>query len=923
MQNSDANANISATNTKFQPWPSEPISLEILPTLPEAGSNQELEDLHKNSRIVHSDPEESQAKAKTRSRFTSAIRKLSRSTRKKQKGVLSKSPSLNADASTPTSAEVVLSSDADDLPTQVTANKKKKKSLFSLKKSSKVAPKKDLPEEFWPPPPPPKVLEPLFQDTENEVLVTTERLSPTEGKRKVQITIKSKKIEKVDSKEKTENSHPTSPSQQPSSTTTPTTTPNSTPPQGRQTVITTVIGTTPATTVDDSKDKKKKLKKASASTTATTTASVASKKDQKAEGEKFVITQSPKDTPPRDKAPAKPSRLAATATATTTTTSSHSTCTTSASSSTTKSKTSGAIRKTATTTRAAIKLVTAAKGKAKTSSEANKAVKAAKGSTTAVKTTASTGTTAVAVAAANDKPESDLMINPQRGHRFPRPTSTESNEKSIEHQSLLLGGNQATPKTTSSPSPSPSPPPSPTTATLPSTSPSNNSNKNLSPASQPTLLSPATAINQPQTAEIQSAALPSATSNASLLVKPINQQHHQPTSSTHNLVHISAPNQTDDHISLAESVLQQQPSEASTEDLAAKRNRILLQDTFNTSFGSFAFNLGDRVRPPLLIAKQLGYEPSSQDPYSIEQHSDDDSDTDTEDDLHRRRIPYISAAPTLYDEFNSVELRRQHFRNQSGVSDLSLDSHNNDENSSKGDDSNQMPAFGDLTMDQEMEPTIMTSTNAEKREHLYKILVIGELGTGKTSFIKRYVHQFFSQNYRATIGVDFALKVLHWDPNTIVRLQLWDIAGQERFGNMTRVYYKEAVGAFIVFDVTRSGTFDCVNKWKEDLDSKVQLPDGSPIPCILLANKCDQDKQGVVTNTEKMDDYVKEHGFAGWFETSAKENINIDEAARALVNKILLNDKLISASDLADNEKFNLNNSGDQSVNEDKSKCAC
>lgn len=61
--------------------------------------------------------------------------------------------------------------------------------------------------------------------------------------------------------------------------------------------------------------------------------------------------------------------------------------------------------------------------------------------------------------------------------------------------------------------------------------------------------------------------------------------------------------------------------------------------------------------------------------------------------------------------------------------------------------------------------------------------------------------------------------------------------GQERFGNMTRVYYKEAVGAFIVFDVTRSATFDAVVKWKQDLDSKVQLPDSSPIPCILLANK--------------------------------------------------------------------------------------
>lgn len=66
--------------------------------------------------------------------------------------------------------------------------------------------------------------------------------------------------------------------------------------------------------------------------------------------------------------------------------------------------------------------------------------------------------------------------------------------------------------------------------------------------------------------------------------------------------------------------------------------------------------------------------------------------------------------------------------------------------------------------------------NNHQKEHLYKILVIGDLGVGKTSIIKRYVHHNFSPNYRATIGVDFALKVLNWDQET-VRLQLWDIAG--------------------------------------------------------------------------------------------------------------------------------------------------
>ncbi|KAL3992042.1 guanine nucleotide-binding protein subunit alpha-14 [Sarotherodon galilaeus] len=171
--------------------------------------------------------------------------------------------------------------------------------------------------------------------------------------------------------------------------------------------------------------------------------------------------------------------------------------------------------------------------------------------------------------------------------------------------------------------------------------------------------------------------------------------------------------------------------------------------------------------------------------------------------------------------------------------------------------------------------------NNHHKEHLYKILVIGDLGVGKTSIIKRYVHHNFSPNYRATIGVDFALKVLNWDQET-VRLQLWDIAGQERFGNMTRVYYREAMGAFIVFDVTRPASFE------------------AHVATVLLANKCDQGRDVLTNNGIKMEQFCQENGFVGWYETSAKENINIDEAANCLVKHIIASEKDMLQSEVPD-----------------------
>ncbi|XP_057329645.1 ras-related protein Rab-38-like isoform X2 [Microplitis mediator] len=176
-------------------------------------------------------------------------------------------------------------------------------------------------------------------------------------------------------------------------------------------------------------------------------------------------------------------------------------------------------------------------------------------------------------------------------------------------------------------------------------------------------------------------------------------------------------------------------------------------------------------------------------------------------------------------------------------------------------------------------------SNYNHKELLFKFLIIGDYGVGKTAIVRRYTEGKFSSNYKITIGADFAIKSLDWDPHTKINLQLWDIAGHERFGYMTRVYYKYAVAAALVFDISRVATFQSVKKWLNDLREKVILPDGSSIPIVLLANKCDI--QHVAIPTEQIIKFCKENKISKWYITSAKENKNIDEAIHYLVENVL------------------------------------
>ena len=172
-----------------------------------------------------------------------------------------------------------------------------------------------------------------------------------------------------------------------------------------------------------------------------------------------------------------------------------------------------------------------------------------------------------------------------------------------------------------------------------------------------------------------------------------------------------------------------------------------------------------------------------------------------------------------------------------------------------------------------------------------KLIFVGDMGTGKTSFIRQFVSSVFSEFYKSTIGVDFAHKSIEWDENTTIDLQLWDISGQERFEKLTRMFYQESVGAFILFDVNKLTTLDTAKFWKEDIDEKVRTNQNEPIPCVLLGNKCDLVKSYECGKSkEEMDQFCKDNKYIGFFETSARDRTNVDESINFIIKYVLDND---------------------------------
>ena len=181
----------------------------------------------------------------------------------------------------------------------------------------------------------------------------------------------------------------------------------------------------------------------------------------------------------------------------------------------------------------------------------------------------------------------------------------------------------------------------------------------------------------------------------------------------------------------------------------------------------------------------------------------------------------------------------------------------------------------------------------EEYDLMFKILLLGDSGVGKSSLLLRYTKHEFNVDMRSTIGVEFALKYLKID-NFQLKVQIWDTAGMERYRSITSAYYKGAKGVIIVYDICREKSFENVDKWIEDFKSKAD----EDAVILLIGNKNDLDDKREV-NKEEAELKAQKNKFA-FMETSAKDNNNVDKAFETLFKEIVKNYKDKNGGDIGE-----------------------
>ena len=166
-----------------------------------------------------------------------------------------------------------------------------------------------------------------------------------------------------------------------------------------------------------------------------------------------------------------------------------------------------------------------------------------------------------------------------------------------------------------------------------------------------------------------------------------------------------------------------------------------------------------------------------------------------------------------------------------------------------------------------------------KYDYLFKLLIIGESGVGKTCLLLRFTDDSFTANHLTTIGIDFKIKIINLE-NKLIKLQIWDTAGQERFRTITKTYYKGAHGIILTYDVTDANSFKNIRNWIKQIEANAQ----TNVCKVLVGNKCDKPDRTV---TEEEGKKLAEDFGMILFETSAKTNKKINEIFKYLTTEIL------------------------------------